>query len=784
MILASAPSRTRRALLVASLLVALALLARLSGSHDPIGQWLFWRWAQAATLAAGWALACVSAGHAVVRRTLVTLPPSPARLALSAGVGVLAFYLGAFVLGLLHLWGPAYAVLWPLALFASGARPLARWASRWMHHVRAARRRRRGATPLAGVVATAFGVAGVALSWFVILSPENAAYDARWYHLPIAEHYVAAGGIEPFVEGWYQGALPHLSSVLYAWAFALPGLGLFDRVETCAHLELALFLLTLAAIVPVVRWAAPRARVRGAWAALFLFPGVLLYDSNLGIAADHVAAFFAAPILLALVRAWPDLAPRPVALLAALLGAALLTKYQAAMLVAGPALALLVRAAQLAWRGRARSGARGLGVALAVGALVTAPHWLKNWAYYGDPLYPFLHRWLGVRPFSPDAAGAFDAVFHDQLWRPHGALAERVLETLGATFTFAFRPHDWDMFHRDVPVFGALFTLALLALPWLARARRIAALTALCLVGVATWYWVSHQDRYLQALLPWLAAATAAILARVAEAGAAPRALATALVGLQVVAGGDVYFFPTNPMVHGSPVKHVADLAASGFRGEREARLRPFGPWFDLGVALPSGAKPLVHELQPHVGLRHRSVSDAMAWQGAITYGRQRSRREVHALLQRLGVTHLIWETGLSHAGDSLAADLVFFDYATRGAVDARPYGHLTLARVPDAAPDDAPYGPALVLGCGASYPAGLYDVADLTVPPYEAAPRWPAPRVAAPDDASAAMSVLRDRAAFVAVDRTCHAAAAADLESSFTRVGVRRDLEIWVRAR
>ena len=86
-----------------------------------------------------------------------------------------------------------------------------------------------------------------------VADPNNAAADSHWYHLPIAEHYVAEGAVRPFVEGWYQGALPHLASILYAWAFMRPWAGLFDHVELAAHLEFVLFLETLFCVAVLVR---------------------------------------------------------------------------------------------------------------------------------------------------------------------------------------------------------------------------------------------------------------------------------------------------------------------------------------------------------------------------------------------------------------------------------------------------------------------------------------------------------------------------------------------------
>ena len=37
--------------------------------------------------------------------------------------------------------------------------------------------------------------------YFLILSPDNAAYDARWKHIAVAETYAVEGGIRRFPEG-------------------------------------------------------------------------------------------------------------------------------------------------------------------------------------------------------------------------------------------------------------------------------------------------------------------------------------------------------------------------------------------------------------------------------------------------------------------------------------------------------------------------------------------------------------------------------------------------------
>jgi len=138
--------------------------------------------------------------------------------------------------------------------------------------------------------------------------PAQCRGDSYWYHLPIAEQYVARGAIRPFAEGWYLGAYPQLATLLYTWAYQSPG-KLFDHVALSSHLEWALFLATLAGVRRwrVACWRYPRPY---AAAAVFLFPGIFLYDSSLITGADHVLAFFAPALGLALIRLGRRFEPR------------------------------------------------------------------------------------------------------------------------------------------------------------------------------------------------------------------------------------------------------------------------------------------------------------------------------------------------------------------------------------------------------------------------------------------------------------------------------------------
>jgi hypothetical protein len=543
---------------------------------------------------------------------------------------------------------------------------------------------------LAGCAWAAAIALGVGMVYFSILSPENPGFDTLWYHLPIAEQFAAQGAIRPFAEGWYYGAYPQLASIVYAWAFLLPHARLFDAVCLAAHLEFFVFLWTLlgtAALAEqlIVRGRAGAPRHLGMGLAVtFLFPSVFLYDGGLFTGADHMLAFFAVPWLLS----WLRLSEGPTAgravLFGLLLGALVVTKYQAAWLIPLP---LIVLAVALA-----RKRALGpLAVAAGVALACAAPHWLKNWIAYGDPVYPLGAAWFHPRPWSRSAARLVDAVFARGFWPARGPLPEKLQETARALFTFSFEPHDWPTYHGQVPVFGSMFTLLLVALPFFHARRRLYWVIAFVLAGIAGWYWVSHQDRYLQALLPWMAASVAAIMIHLWRQGTAVRAGLSGLAIAQLAWGSGVYFIHARDdhyeIDRPSPLSAAVELLASGYEGTLEQKLSPFEPWPSIGRALPEGAKPLIHERHLRLGLGAPSVTDLPGSQGAISYEDLLWPEAIWRRLTALGVTHVVWETKASHANDTWASDFAFFRFVEAAVIERHAVGPFTVGRMIQ--PDD-----------------------------------------------------------------------------------------------
>jgi hypothetical protein len=763
--------RARRALLPVGVLAAAAFLAWFTNTREPAATWLLWPYVGfwAATLA--WVIVCASVGHAALRLLPGLGLRFRERLLFDVAVGVLLFSIGLYLVGILGLLRPPFYFAYPLVLGAVGVRCSARdWRRAW-RHFRAARRRAGVSPSLIHAGAVVLGSLGIAVVYLSIMVPDNVAFDARSYHLPLAEHFAAGGRIGRFPEGWFGGVLPHLASWLYTWPFTLREVSLFRHIELAAHLEFALFLVTLLSAPLLVEALCPGRRARGAWAVFFLFPGLLLYDSSLGLAADHVLAFWAAPLALALLKLSrrPASAPRG-ALAGLMLAGAFLTKYQSIYLLVPASVAVAWIVLRALWRARlvprAEPAARGAGAFALAALLATAPHWLSNTVWYGNPVYPMLRSVIPSHPLVPGWPG----MTPDAQFVLGGTLAEKVRESAKTALTFAFVPHDWWVFHRDVPVFGFLFTLTLPVLLLARRAARARALAAGVLVGVFIWYWTYHEDRYLQALLPWMVACTAAALRLAWHAGLAARIGAALLVALQLAWGGDVPWLPTHAMIRDVPAMRALTLLSSTFRGDTSARFN-FDTGFDvLDRALPKDAYVLLHEEYLRLGLNRRAIQDSYRLQAAIDYRQLRRPDRVHDLLRSMGATHLAWGLGGSPNREiAVSGELVFWGYALRYGESRANVGAFGVANLPERRPPEREPGLVAYLGCGDVRSVALEEIDRLVAGANDAAPDGnPAALVAA--------------AEFAVVDTRCPSKVDPQVLAPFEQTPRWGDFTLWVR--
>jgi hypothetical protein len=626
--------------------------------------------------------------------------------------------------------------------------------------------------PRSGAEILAVGLLGVALVgvYLQVMTPLNVGGDSYWYHLPIAEHYAASGAIRPFAEGWYLGAYPHLASWYYTWAFLAPG-EIFDHVTLSSHLEWMVFLATLGGVASLTRRLLGGRRVPFAGAAVFLFPGLFLYDSSLITGADHILAFWAPAMGISLLRLRKRFSVAEAALAGALLGAAIATKYQASYFFVPAALLVLYLMIRrwrilpaLAWAGAC--------------LLVSSPHWLKNWIAYGDPFYPLLYKYLPVHPFHP---GAGDRMYWDAQFLLTGSFWEKVQKTLVVLPTFSFVPHDWEGFHGSRPVFGSLFTLLLPALLFLRKMGRTWLMVAAVHMGVVVWFVTNHQDRYLQALLPWMAACTAAVLVMAWHKGLAVRAALVLLVAFQLVWGGDVYFIRFHGMIGDSPLKALVDHLGLGQQKRYADQRRLHGGSLQaVGARLPPDTKVVVHEKHDRLGLGTASISDTLCWQGAYDYSYLDPPDAAVALWRKMGATHVMWWDDFS---------MPWHDYFGREAVFARAVDlwgddaqniddkHLTKLQPASRAPDRSREPTKIAwLTCREEPPMGLYTPRGLVEKQMDAPLAEDQIRTA-PLDAFKPANVVILRFGCEVLGK-----AASDVSIEFKRIDRAGEFTVWVR--
>ncbi|MBI2362563.1 MAG: glycosyltransferase family 39 protein, partial [Elusimicrobia bacterium] len=346
-----------------------------------------------------------------------------------------------------------------------------------------------------------------ALNLLASAAPE-VFYDSLVYHLALPKLYLLRGAVVPTPENVYSG-LPQGVQMLFGLALAVSG----DRLASMLH---ALFGLAAAAALYacVGRLAGRRTGVLAA--LLFYLCPVVVYASW-ACGVDLASAFYVVAAVCVLCRIPEAPAERALGTAAAagLLAAwAAGTKFNTI-----PAAGALVLA-HLWLERRAGRGLRGTLLMAGVAACAASPWFLKNLAFYGNPLYPFLHGRLGsLRPADwqgfIEAAGSRDLHAAFTTWRGFWDLASLPLRCSLGTWPLG----DWPG-----PVLVALVPGAFaLRWRWLSAeedppaAWRVVA--AMALGGALAWALASNLVRYIVPSLPLLAATTAIAL----ERGAWPR---------------------------------------------------------------------------------------------------------------------------------------------------------------------------------------------------------------------------------------------------------------------
>ncbi|RLC89666.1 MAG: hypothetical protein DRI77_15500, partial [Chloroflexi bacterium] len=294
----------------------------------------------------------------------------------------------------------------------------------------------------------------LALTVLLALAPPT-SWDGLFYHLTGPALYIARGGIAPLEINIPHLAFPALMETLF-------GLGLLLRGDVAAKLLHLVYGLLLAALVYRLsrRW---QEREAAGWSLLLLAATPMVAVLAAWAYNDLALAFYQLAALYALL-AWQETGRRGWLLAAGLLsGLALGLKYTAFPLP-------LVGLIYLLWQSRSGKNLASYGLPT---VLAAAPWYLRNWAFTGNPVYPFLfdgRNWDGFRSAWYAHAGTGIG------WSPLRILA------LPATMTLGLRDANYYD-GRIGPFFLALSPLLVWLVVRYLRRRKLANLQTCALLG-------------------------------------------------------------------------------------------------------------------------------------------------------------------------------------------------------------------------------------------------------------------------------------------------------------
>lgn len=712
-------SGTLRSIAVALVcLVGVAVFAATVNHHYPLRAWLVWRVGLLWVYLALYTAACVGMGRVILRRLLREHePPLAETWLLSMAVGLVAFVLSLYVAGAVGAFHPSVALGLPVLFVTFARRELRRLVARTIDELRAPVQES-AAMAMFRRVAVIWCVIGFAVVYVIAFSPEAISLDAAWYHLPIAHDYVRAGRIVPFLSE-YNRTLPHLASMMYTWAFLLPGVHNPFEWMLALHLEFVMLAWRTVAVAAAAQWMLGDRNVRGLWTGVMLFPLLFAFAHSVTAGAEHFLGFWAVPVLLATVRLLDRFDLRWAAVLGVVSGGSILTKYQAIYMITACGAMVVVRWCWL-WierrRGRTEVTARTLWLAplvvMGVGLGVASPHFIKNYLFYGDPMYPFLMGKLaGAHPNNPEATTLFTSNLGDPDNRPTSHGIARLTDAVRNFFTFSFQPH-YVVVKQKWPLFGSLFTLLTPCVFFLRDTRRIWVGIWCCFVVILVWTNTYLQDRYLNAAVAVFIATTMALVVRLWQMGRLARLAVVPLVAFQVLWSVDTMVWSGEEFI-----KSTIDFVRTGYVGKLDPSDRyPWRKHFrEITDATPEDAVLLVRGTREVLGLDRVVHRDVQWHQAYFYYAPLKTSQELWAYYREKGVTHLVWQPRVGHAG-SLQSTILFSQLVKDAKAKPKAFGPWRLLALPEAPTDhDAPIRVAIT-GLQRTYPAGLYQVEDLTL--------------------------------------------------------------------
>jgi 4-amino-4-deoxy-L-arabinose transferase-like glycosyltransferase len=423
-------------------------------------------------LAAGWlALVGLAMGTWFLRRLLPTYLPPIETVVLGTGLGMGALALLSLGLGLAGFFRPAVAYGVTIGLGAIFFRQIVRLFRQW---------RQWHPSNLPSFL-TVFYLSLIALWTLLVALLPPTDWDGLFYHLTGPKLYLQAGRVIGGVDIPHLN-FPSLMEMLYAWAMLL-------RSDVAAKLLHAFFGLLLGGLIYLT--ARRLLNKKAAWLAVLVFASMPMISTLAGWAYNDLAlAFYQLASLYTFVKYQiresgnrgireshtsnlqspippglparagnlqsPTPNPRWLALSGIFAGMAMGLKYTGfvAPLVIG-ALILWYAVRRMPGGFDFKMLLLNLAVFFLPALLVALPWYVKNWAFTGNPVYPFLSSLFDGRYWDSFRADWYSAAGTGIGWRPGTLLALPMLLTLGVRDV-----NYWD--GRTGPLFLLFLPLILL----------------------------------------------------------------------------------------------------------------------------------------------------------------------------------------------------------------------------------------------------------------------------------------------------------------------------------
>jgi hypothetical protein len=639
--------------------------------------------------------------------------PRDGALPLALSIGTLSYSLAVGALGPFGALNQFFFWGLPVFMLTVGTRPaLSLMRLEWRQFQNRARE-----WSFIHLVLVCLGAVCAVLVVLQSVTPENSNYDARWYHLRMPERYALAGRLMRFEEGDYLGVLPQGGSWLYTWAFLRPACQLFDKVQLAMALEAITFLGTLALIPALARAVAGKrfaSSLRLSWVAFFFFPSIFVYDTGLMGGADHIAAYFGTAVVLAWLQARNRRDQRSFVLFGFLL-AGILAKHSVAFLLL-PIVALVVVEVSL----RRVPLPKALSAAF-IALVFSAPYWLKNVIWYGNPVYPIAAKWFPSRPWTIHSQAFIDRANHSTAEFHNLGTTTYVLgETVRSLWAYSVEHFTFGDFVGYQAVFGVAYLICLPGIFLLRDRGRFFLAAVVCHAAIALWFLVNHQMRYLTTTVPLMAACVAVVVSALWARAWCSRALVLVLAATHCGAFVQLPFLKTHRMTGKSPLENAGEYLVNARRRD------VFSQFETIGQQLPPLGNPLVHGVCPVLGLGRQSLTDVAGLQLGISYAAWKTPMSVLEHLRGMGATHLIWPLR-SQSPDSIAGEALFFALAAQ-TVDRKSTSGYSIGALPTNVKSIKEK--LLYLGCSSGPLSGIYRLESLSEPLREPFGKvyWPQP--------------------------------------------------------